>query len=194
MRMPHASASVKARLDGQNIAFAQRERVGGLAQTVRMFMHQQPVADAMPGAVIVIQPHLPQGRAGQRVQLTREGADRKPRRRQRDKAAQHSGGDAADIVRDRDKGHGPGHIGRANQILPAGIAQENLLHRQPRGGLARRVVPYAPPAASRALLQHKTARHADSRLTAIQHGDHAGLQKLLFILHAARRRGSQWCD
>src|SRR5258708_1399092 len=65
--------------------------VGPLGDGVRSLMVRKISAEAMAGAVVVVEPDLPQRIARQRIELRAGRADRKAGGRERNMAFQHAG-------------------------------------------------------------------------------------------------------
>ena len=107
--MPGSSAAVRA-----------------LRNPLRAFVHRQIAADAVAGAVIEIQPALPQRVTREGVEIARRRALGKARRGNGDMALQHQREALAHFlpwVADGDRAR---HVGRAVLVLAARVDQEQL--------------------------------------------------------------------
>ena len=95
----------------------------------RAFMHGQITADAMAGAVIIIQPRLPQGGACEGIDMRPANAVRKHQPRQGDMTLHHPRDPIADCRRGgaRAGPDGAGDIGGAVWILRTGVDQIHLI-------------------------------------------------------------------
>src|SRR5437867_9994473 len=99
-------------------------------------MHREIAAHAMAGAVLEVEPGLPQTRTCERIKLGAGGAFGEHRARDRDMALEHAGEALAHLRRrlaDRD---GAGDVGGAVLVLRAGIDQEQLARLDRPIGLA----------------------------------------------------------
>src|SRR5271165_4042746 len=98
-------------------------------------MHAEIAADAVPGAVVVVEPFLPQRAARKAVELRPRRALREARQRECYMALQHAREAVAHLRRwlaDRNRAR---HVGGAVEILGAGIEQD--CGRRAIGGDAR---------------------------------------------------------
>ncbi len=84
----------------------------------------------MAGAVVEVQPTLPQGAAGHHVQPVAAAALPELHRAQRQMAAQNQREHLPLPIRHRAKGNGTGHVGGGRQILAAAVHQEQALRLQ----------------------------------------------------------------
>ena len=103
-------------------------------------MHAEIAADPVPGAVVVIEPLLPQGTTRERVELRPGRALREARQSERDVALQHAGEAVAHLVArlaDRDRA---GNVGRAVEILRAGIEEIEVAGLKAPLGLRHRAI------------------------------------------------------
>src|SRR5712671_5662946 len=94
-------------------------------------MHTEIAADPVAGAVIVIEPLLPERATGEGVELRAGGAFGEPRRRQRDVALEDAGEAVAHFRArgtDRDRA---GNVGRAVEVLRARIEEEEGSRLEP---------------------------------------------------------------
>ncbi len=131
---------VIARLVGQDHA-AQQRHGAELRNARRAFVHRQVAADAVAGAVVEVEPGLPQRHARQRIELGAAGAFRKHRDGDGDMALQHAGEAVAHLVARRADGDGAGDVGGAVLVLRAGIDQEQFVHAERAvGGAGHAVV------------------------------------------------------
>ena len=88
-------------------------------------MHRQVAADAVAGAVIIIQPDLPQRAAGERIQMRAADALRKHRRGNGDVALQHARHALAHF---RPGGSaGPVQTVRVMSVVPSGYCAPELI-------------------------------------------------------------------
>ncbi len=124
------SGLVVARLVGEDHAGLQRHRVRDLGDALRALVDRQVAADAMPGAVVVVEPRLPERLARQRVDLTAGRALGKAQVRKRHMALQHQGVVAAHGGRRLAHRDGPGDVGRAFRKLSAAVQQEEFARTQ----------------------------------------------------------------
>ena len=172
---------VVAGLVGKDHAALER-RGAELGNPRRSFMDRKIAADAVAGAVLEIEPGLPQELPRQRVELRAGGAVRKHRARDRDVAAQHAGKAVAHFRRrlaDRD---GAGDVGGAVFVLRAGIDQQEIAGRDPPVALAgdavvhdRAVRTGAGDGRERDVLQRAgVAAEALQRLDGVDLGQRAG--------------------
>ena len=130
--MPDAPAArpVDARLDrGDHARLHRRVRLrhGGGGDRLRAFVHVQEVADAVAGAVAVVDAGRPDRRARQRIEHRRLGPARELRRRQRDDALEHQREVALLRRRRRADRHHAGDVGGAAQVLAAGVDQQQAV-------------------------------------------------------------------
>ena len=112
---------VVARLVADDHAGLQGDVVGHLGDALRALVDREIGADAVAGAVVVVEPGLPQRIARQRVELRARGAGREARHGQRDVALEHAGEAVAHLGAGRADRHGAGDVGRAVAILAARI-------------------------------------------------------------------------
>ena len=111
-----------------------------LGDALRPLVHAEIAADPVPGAVVVVEPLLPQPMAGKGVELGPGRPFRKAREGQRDMALQHPGKAVAHLVRGLADRDGAGHVGRAVQVLRARIEQVKRARLEPLFGLRQRPV------------------------------------------------------
>ena len=97
MRMPKAPRLVIARLVRQDHAALQR-RGAEFRDARRAFVHREVAADAVAGAVVVVEAGLPEELPRQRVELRAGGAVGKHRAGDGDVAVQHAGEAVAHLV------------------------------------------------------------------------------------------------
>ena len=122
--MPQCAGVIIARLVGQDHARLQRRRTE-LRDALRPLVHGEIGADAMPRAVVEIEPGAPQRQPRQRVDLRAGRALRKHRAGDRDMAFEHAGEAVAHLVGGRPDREGARDVGRAVFILAAGIDEED---------------------------------------------------------------------
>src|SRR5438477_781642 len=104
-------------------------------------MDREEAADAVAGAVGIIEPRFPQRTAGEAVELRPARAFRKYRGRDGDMALEDAGEAVAHLVGRLADRHGAGNVGGAIDILAAGVDQiERALLELAVGLLARAVV------------------------------------------------------
>ena len=103
--------------------------VAELGDARRALVHRQIAADAVAGAVIEIEPGLPQELPRQRVELRAGGAVGKHRARDRDMALEHAGEAVAHLGARRADRDGAGDVGGAVLVLAAGIDQKEFAGR-----------------------------------------------------------------
>ena len=110
---------------------------GGFGDALRPLVHRQKTADAVAGAMRVIQPHVPQELPRQRVELAAVGALRKHRAGQCDVAFQYAGKAVLDLGGRgvRPDPDGAGDVGGAIGILPTRIDQIDAVWRQSAAAL-----------------------------------------------------------
>src|SRR5712671_6018751 len=101
----------------------QRLTVCRLRDTLRAFVHAEIAADTVPGAVVVIEPPLPERPARETVELCPGGPLRKARQRQRNVAFEHAGEAVAHFGRGLADRNRPRYIGRSVEILGARIEE-----------------------------------------------------------------------
>ncbi|MNC01705.1 hypothetical protein D3C75_490600 [compost metagenome] len=131
-----------ARLQGHQAA------LGGDA--LRAFVHAEEVADPVACAMVVVVTGLPQGHAGQHVELDAGGAAGEAGLIQRDMALQHPGEHGLVLVGDFTDLDGTGDVGGAVQILGAGIHQvDAVLTEGARGAVGVTVVAHGGVGAER---------------------------------------------
>ncbi len=119
---------VIAGLVGADHAGLQRLGDGvALGDALRPFMHRQVAADAMAGAVIVVEAGLPQRIACERVERGAGRAFGEARGGQRDVALQHAGEAVLHLRRRLADDHGARHVGGAVRVLSAAVDQEHLV-------------------------------------------------------------------
>ena len=159
---------VEAGLVGEDHARFERRAIG-LVDAGRALVHREIAPDAVPGAVIVVEPRHPQRMARQHVDLRSAGALRKADARHADHALEHAREAVLHLRRRFADDDRAGDIRRAVEILPAGIDEENLvlLDRQVRGIIDavmrdRRMRPGAGNRIERQILQ-LAARRAELR-------------------------------
>ena len=87
----------------------------------RPLVHRQERADAVAGAVVVVEAGLPERGAREAVELRAGRADRKARGGDGDVALEHAGEAVAHLRRRRADGDGAGDVGGAVAVLAAGI-------------------------------------------------------------------------
>ncbi len=103
---------------------SQRHAVGQLGDPLRPLVHAEVGADAVAGAVVVVEAGGPQRRAGQGVEGRAGGAGREAHAGQRQVALQHQGEALAHLGGRLADGDRAGDVGRAVQVLGAGIDQQ----------------------------------------------------------------------
>src|SRR5262249_38486881 len=86
-------------------------------------MHPEVATYPVPGAVIIVEPLLPQRAARKGVELCPSGSFGETRQGQRDMALQHAGETVAHLLSRLADRHRARHIGRAVNIVRAGIEQ-----------------------------------------------------------------------
>src|SRR6185369_2245983 len=131
---------VVAGLVGDDHARLERHAVRRLGDAVRAFMHREIAADAMPGAVVVIEPDLPERPAGQHVEAAAGGALRELHRGERDVAFEHAGEAILHLRGWRADRDGARDVGGAIEILAAGIDQVDRVHLDLAAALLRDLV------------------------------------------------------
>src|SRR5260370_7653720 len=115
-------------------------------------MDVEIAADAVAGAVIEIGADLPQGMTRQRVELRARRAGWEPAGGKRDMPLEDAGEAVARLVARRADRDRPRHVGRAVEILGAGIEEIERARREPLLALGRctvmhdRAVPPRAPA------------------------------------------------
>src|SRR6202030_35889 len=95
----------------------QRLRVRGLGDALWALVHSQIAADAMPGAVVVVEPLLPQRAARKAVELCPGGAPRKARQGESDMPLQYAGEAVAHLRRRLTDSDRARYVGGAIEIL-----------------------------------------------------------------------------
>ena len=120
-----AAGPIVAGLVGQDHAGQQflRRQAG---DALRPLMHREIGADAMAGAVGVVGAGLPERDARQRIEIAAARALRETRRADGDHALQNQREEPLLLLRHRADRNRAGDIGRAVDILRAGIDQEQL--------------------------------------------------------------------
>src|SRR6516165_10308286 len=86
-------------------------------------MHAEIAADTVSGAMVVVEPLLPQRAAGEGVELCASSAPRKARQCQRDMALEHAGKAVAHLLRRLANRDRPRDVGRSVEILGARIEE-----------------------------------------------------------------------
>ena len=129
MRMPHwpgryRPGSIDVIMPG---SIAVRRLGHRLADALRAFVHVEEVADAVAGAVAVVELGGPQRRARQRVEHRRQRAAREARPAQRQRALQHAGVVLAMLRRDVADRPDARDVGGAAQVLAAGVDQQQAV-------------------------------------------------------------------
>ena len=199
---------VIARLVRQDHAAAERDRPQ-FGDARRAFVHRQVAADAVAGAVVEIEPGLPQRGARQRIELGAAGVLREHRAGDGDMALEHAGEAVAHLVGRRADRDGAGDVGGAVLVLRAGIDQEQLVLAEGAVGGAgdavmhdRPVRPGAGDGRERNVLQQAAiAAEAFQRLHRVDLGQLAGRrlarepgQEARHRHAVARVRGARACD
>ena len=119
------TAPVIARLVREDHAGLQRHRAS-LGDALRTLVDREEGADAVAGAVVVIEPGFPQAHPGEGIDLRARRPLGKDRAGDGDVALQHAGEAIAHRVRGRADGDGAGDVGGAVSVLRAGIDQEEF--------------------------------------------------------------------
>src|SRR5216684_2064926 len=118
----------------------ERLRVGQLRDALRPLMDGEIAADAVAGAVVVVEPDLPQRAARQRVELRAGGALGEAAGGERDVALEHAGEAVAHLRRRLADRHRARDVGGAVEILRAGIDEIERARLEPALALGRGAV------------------------------------------------------
>src|SRR3954447_16612053 len=110
------------------------------APPLRPFMDREEAADAVPGAVRIIEPRFPQRPTGEAVELTSARALGEDGGGNRDMALEHAGEAVAHLVGRLADRHGAGDVGGAVDILAARIDQVERSGLELAVGLLARLV------------------------------------------------------
>ena len=112
---------VIARLVGHDHPRLQGHEVRQFGDTLRAFVHTEIRADAVTGAVVVVQALKPERGAGQGVEGRARGPGRETDGGQGQMALQHQGETLAHLLAGFAHGDRAGDVGGAVQVLGAGI-------------------------------------------------------------------------
>ena len=136
---------VEPRLVGRDHALFENAALAALrrltpAEAVRAFVDVQDVADAVAGAVLIVQIGLPQRLAGENVEIQSRAAVEEAGVREMQVRAEDAREVGALGVRHGAKGDGAGYVGRAFEIMSAGVHEQQAVRlernvRLRRGGI-----------------------------------------------------------
>ena len=104
---------------------------------LRALVHREIAADAVAGAVVEVEPVLPQRAARERVEVDAARALGEPRRGDGDVPLQHQREALAHLARRLADGDGARDVGGAVEVLGAAVDEKQLARRELAVGRAR---------------------------------------------------------
>ena len=143
---PHAEfpRKIQPRLVRKDHARLQRgvPRVGGDApmDALRSLVDAEQIADAVAGAVVVVQSLVPEWAAGENVKVLPRHARAEARGGESEVSAQDERAGALLLLGDRAKCDGTRYVGRAGAVVTAGVGEEQAVRFERHVGLLRRLV------------------------------------------------------
>lgn len=107
---------------------------------LRSLVDAEQIADAVAGAVVVVQSLVPERAAGENVKVLPRHARAEARGGEGEVSAQDERAGALLLPGDRAKCDGARHVGRAGAVMTAGVGEEQAVRFEGHTGLPRRLV------------------------------------------------------